>query len=291
MTLRIVLPLLASLLFGCSSPVTLNGEGPSGGQQLVIGEKFSMHSEVLGEDRDYWVYLPPSYGTSRGRPTYPVLYLLDGDVHFQAAIGVVDHMSPHQIPELIVVGIPSPNRMMDLSPTESTLGLDGKAHPEYDGKTGGGQDFLRFMREELFPKVEDTYQASDHRILAGHSAGGLLALYALLDQPDMFDGHLAMDPSLWWDDQLLLKQAEAVLAEGHGRKASVYMSLANNSDCKTPGCWPMMQANGRDFAASLERAKTTDFNFTHQYFDDESHGSVPLVSLYYGLPRVLDAHP
>ena len=177
---------------------------------------------------------------------------------------------------------------MDLSPTESTLGLDGKAHPEYEGKTGGGDDFLRFIREELFAEIDGTYQTSDVRFLAGHSAGGLLALHAMLAEPDMFDGYLAMDPSLWWDGELILKQAEQTLVEGHGREAAVYMSLANNSDCKTPGCWPKMQAHGRDFAATLEAAQTTDFTFSHQYFEGESHGSVPMVSLYYGLPRLFE---
>ncbi len=287
---RILNVICLGFLAACKTPMALNGVGPSGGQQLTVGERFSISSEVLGETRDYWVYLPPSYDKPLAQKDYPVLYLLDGAVHFQTTTGVVTHMSPHQIPELIVVGIPSTNRMMDMSPTESTLGMDGKAYPEYAGKTGGGDVFLQFLEDELIPKVETTYRTTEHRVLAGHSAGGLLALHALLNQPDLFDAYVAMDPSLWWDNQVLVRQAETIFAGEHEREASVYVSLANNADCKTPGCWDAIQSSYEEFGAVLEGAETPELSFSRQYFEKESHGSVPLVSLYYGLQSVFEGH-
>jgi predicted alpha/beta superfamily hydrolase len=275
----------------CTASLALNGTGPSGGEKLVIGERFSMASDVLEDEREYWIYLPASYDRAGAQQAYPVLYLLDGAMHFQTATGVVGHMSPKQIPEMIVVGIPSKDRFMDLSPTESTLGLDFEPHPEYEGTTGGGPDFLRFIRDELFPRVDSTYRTTDHRIVAGHSAGGLLALHALLDQPDMFDAYLAMDPSLWWDNKLLVRQAEAAFGAEQDRKASVYVSLANNSDCRTPGCWEAIESSTRDFAGFLQRAESPDFQFSLQYFEQESHGSVPLISLYQGLLSLQGRRP
>ena len=48
-----------------------------------------MHSLALGEDRPYWVYLPPKYDDARyGKASYPVIYLLDGDTNFMALAAI-----------------------------------------------------------------------------------------------------------------------------------------------------------------------------------------------------------
>ncbi len=86
---------------------------------ISIGSRDSLWSDVLGEERPYWVYLPASYDDARyALVDYPVLYLLDGDTHFHLATGVVQFMSEGananiQIPEMIVVGVPSANRTRD----------------------------------------------------------------------------------------------------------------------------------------------------------------------------------
>src|SRR5207237_8048770 len=35
---------------------------------LKIGEKFTLHSKILGEDRPYWIYLPESYNSKTQAP-------------------------------------------------------------------------------------------------------------------------------------------------------------------------------------------------------------------------------
>src|SRR5688572_11362194 len=85
-------------------------------RSIRIGEKFRIQSRVLNEERSYWVYVPSSYDNKHFEPKkYPVLYLLDGDAHFQSASGVVQFMSENingniQIPELIIVAIPNTQR-------------------------------------------------------------------------------------------------------------------------------------------------------------------------------------
>jgi enterochelin esterase-like enzyme len=65
---------------------------------ITIGERLSMRSAVLGEDRPYWVHLPESYRDGKYAPRqYPVLYLLDGGPSFHFATGTV-HFRPHQGP-------------------------------------------------------------------------------------------------------------------------------------------------------------------------------------------------
>ena len=155
---RVTLALLLTLL---ALPVSAQQEN----QDIKIGEKFSLRSQILDEERPYWVCFPASYNDSIQR--YPVLYLLDGDAHFQSASGVVQFMSAgpnnnFQIPELIIVAIPNTNRDRDLTPTHSKISWDGK-EAAFLETSGGGNTFLQFIRDELFPWIESTYRTLPYR--------------------------------------------------------------------------------------------------------------------------------
>src|ERR1051325_1125715 len=172
-------------------------------QEINIGERFTVHSKILSEDRPYWVYLPRSYFSKTVAPkSYPVMYLLDGDAHFHSASGVVQFMSSGingnvQIPELIVVAIPNTHRTRDLTPTHSLLGTDGKEEQSFSS-SGGGDAFLKFLEGELIPLIEGKYRTAPYRLLVGHSFGGTLAIHALESKPNTFQAIIAIDPSLWW---------------------------------------------------------------------------------------------
>ena len=57
---------------------------------LKIGQKISIHSEVLNETRDVWIYLPPNYSDKYFQAQqFPVLYVLDGDAHFHSLSGLI----------------------------------------------------------------------------------------------------------------------------------------------------------------------------------------------------------
>src|SRR5688572_26309704 len=59
---------------------------------VEYGVKRSVASKILSEARPFWVYLPLSYEGAKDR-RYPVLYVLDGDAHFQWVCGLVRFMS------------------------------------------------------------------------------------------------------------------------------------------------------------------------------------------------------
>ena len=283
---KIVLCLLFSLLTFSAKSQEVNTQQEH--QAITIGERFSLASEILGEERAYWVYLPASYNDSTYAPQrYPVLYLLDGDVHFHSASGVVAFMSTViQIPQLIIVAIPNTNRTRDLTPTHSKIGEDGK-ELAFLKPSSGGNTFLQFIRDELFPEIESTYRTLPYRILVGHSLGGLLALHALLDAPEMFQSYIAIDPSLWWDNQTLAHRAENRFKDAQERRGSVYISFAPDVAFGDP---TIEEEAGRMFAKSLESAASPGFRSTLQYFEAEVHNSVPLLSLYHGLLYIFDGY-
>lgn len=193
-----------------------------------------------------------------------------------------------QVPELIVVAIPNTNRTRDLTPSHSTTGFDGE---EAQGlaESGGGDAFLNFVRDELFEKIDADYRTASHRTLVGHSLGGLLASYTLLNRPDMFQAYIVIDPSLWWDEQSLVRQARKIGAKGHDIRASVYISLANSTNVET-GETSLMEKAGREFADILASGEYPGVRSTLQYFEAEDHGSVPLLSIYHGLLATFDGY-
>jgi predicted alpha/beta superfamily hydrolase len=276
-----------------ASSNTAQPTAPPPDRTIRIGERFTLKSTVLNEQRPYWVYLPASYHDKEFAPQrYPVLYLLDGALHFQSVSGVVQFMSENvnanaQIPELIIVAIPNTHRTRDLTPTHSTKGYDGKDTHTLT-ESGGGPRFLSFLKDELLPHMEQNYRTEPYRILVGHSLGGLFAIGACLENPPVFHAHIAIDPTAWWDDQFLLRSAKQNLANGAALVGSLYIALANdppNKDFGDPLLWKQTCHGLADFFTGHA---APPFYFRFQYFDAETHASVPLQALYHGLLFTFD---
>lgn len=247
-----------------------------------LGAKFRYTSAILKEERDYWVDLPEGYDARSDATTkYPVLYLLDAERFFAPAAATVKFMSQlGTIPEMIVVGIPSTNhRTRDMTPTHSLKGPNGETSQR--GATSGGADaFLSSLRTELIAAIEARYRTIPYRVLVGHSMTGLFALYAFVQDPALFHAVVAMDPSLWWDDQLLAKRAATQLSNRKDLRNSVYIATAKDTSAsKTRGPRAATQA----FHDAIRSVPSRDVRSKWQPFEDEDHQTVPFPSFYYGL--------
>src|SRR5262249_55423155 len=76
---------------------------------------------------------------------------------------------------------------------------------------GGGDLYLRFLREELKPVIESDPVFKDrlltdvnHTALAGSSLGGLITAYAGVKQPEVWSRLGIFSPSTWWNDDGIL---------------------------------------------------------------------------------------
>ncbi|MFN7875282.1 MAG: alpha/beta hydrolase-fold protein [Pirellula sp.] len=168
-------------------------------------------SQFLTRSRNINVWLPPGYEESDKR--YPVFYLQDGQNLFDestAAFGVewradesaMELIAKQEISALIIVGIWNTADRMD----EYTLTKD-----EQLGRGGRGLDYIRFIVEELKPLIDRTYRTRTDRestSIGGSSLGGLIAMYACLENPDAFGHCLAFSPSLGWDQERLLQSLQ-----------------------------------------------------------------------------------
>ncbi|MFK5894365.1 MAG: alpha/beta hydrolase-fold protein [Pseudomonadota bacterium] len=275
--------LLIGGLIGLTLPAYAN-------DPYVIGENLVLKSEILGEDRPYIVHLPASYSdTTYQQRNYPVLYILDGSKHFLPAVGVINHMSNPlnnanlRIPELIVVAIKNTkDRTLDLTPTSSSYSpVENSTKQPPMG--GGSVKFLQFIEKELIPEIETKYRVLPHRTFVGHSFGGLTVLHSLLIQPGLFNNYIATDPSLWWDDKIMLKWVQKFILENKEKKARIFMSSADHEASDSFSSFINMTASNKFFYERLQKSQSGDLNVKFQIFPGQDHGSVPLLGIYYGL--------
>lgn len=259
-------------------------------KQLVIGTVDSLYSEVLAEQREIWVHLPENFDQSK---KYPVIYLLDAPAHFYVVTGMLKRLTPLQMPESILVGIVNTERTRDFTPTRVSFSRGRKT-----AESGGAANFLKFMEKELLPYIDDKYPTEKNATIIGHSTAGLFTLYAYLQHPDVFDNYVAIDPSLWWDKENLVKNAQGLLDKGNRIEKSLYMATANSLGPKmdTTRIRRSKSEASEQIRANLKFhdllvKNTQKLNFKWEYFHHEDHGNVTVPAQFNGLRSVFSWFP
>ncbi|MBE7170069.1 MAG: tetratricopeptide repeat protein [Williamsia sp.] len=152
--------------------------------QKKISEKYV--SSVLQDTVAYNVWLPEGWNSNQ---QYPCLYLYNyGALGFDELgenlmVTDVEYYSDvlQKIPKTIVVSL-----------------LLNKNRIDYDYKTGqlgkSGLLFLRCLKQEIIPLVEQKFKASASRTYAGHSYSASYANYLFLHEPGLFNGYIVMAP-------------------------------------------------------------------------------------------------
>ena len=257
---------------------------------IVIGQKTTVKSKILEAEREISVYLPASYNENNFKK-YPVIYLLDGEKFFHSFSGAVAHLSSDaspQIPEIIIVGITSQDRIKDSSPTHSLIGPYGK---EVEGfKTSGGADnFLKFIKEELIPSIDSTYRTNSYRLFVGYSATGLSILHALFTIPETFNSYLAIDFSAWFDNEVTLKNAKIFFSKKLPENKDVFITtvdrvVADLYPDKHNATWAFIQEFEQNHQENI------GFGYKKYAYKSENHHSTPLISFIDGLKYIFRGH-
>jgi predicted alpha/beta superfamily hydrolase len=252
-------------------------------EKLTIGEKKTISSKILNEKREIWIHLPKTYNDSSISPAqYPVIYLLDGEINFEYYTGMSDFLarSPYaDMPECIVVGIKNTERTRDLTPTKSQKKSPVDPNVVLFGDSGGSENFVRFIQDELKPFINKKYRTQDYSILVGHSFGGLFAVNVLLTHPEYFNAYVANDPSLWWDNKILISKTKEYLEKNKKFPIhkTLYVSQADNEEQNKNWNSDMTQAI-EEFKGIIE--KNGSLNFKHHFFENEVHGTVSYPANY-----------
>lgn len=175
---------------------------------LAIGETFTMESKILGETRRMNVYSARAWNVKPDAPL-PVLFMLDGGVaeDFVHTAGLLQiSVASLVMRSFMLVGIENTQRRRDM-----TAPTDNPEDKKIAAVVGGSAAFRRFIREELMPQVKARYNTTGETALIGESLAGMFVLETFLQAPEMFDTFIAIDPTLWWNNRHMLKNAAGML--------------------------------------------------------------------------------
>lgn len=262
--------------------------------RLTIGTVDSIKSTTLNETRKFLVYTPPSYSDTAYTPQrYPVLYLLDGDAHFHSVTGLIQILgtgvnATYAIPEMMVVAIPNTDRTRDMTPTHVDKGADGKPSP-FLKNTGGMDKFLAMIKNELIPAIDAKYRTMPYRIFVGHSLGGITVVQALYTIPETFNAYVAIDPSLWWDDKVLVKQAKDRVSTATWQNKALFLGQANTLSPDDTTTNQHFNAMLR-FNEVMNSYNASGLRYAYRYYANDDHGSVPLITEYDALRFIFDGY-
>lgn len=272
-------PFIAILLVGLSLSAFAQTK-----YQFEIGIIDSVYSVVLNESREIYIQYPLNY-SPENKEKYPVIYVLDGDVLSKAVSTVQDFYSGGFMPEMIIVGISNDkNRDRDLTISKV----------EHIKESGEADNFIKFIETELIPYVENKYPASNYRTLIGHSHGGLFTINAMVNHSDLFTNYIAIDPSLDWDNQKLLKYSKETLSNSSLQGKSLFVTLSGqlhmqNYDITIDNVMQdttehtLFARSIIDFYNFSEDNINDNFNINWKYYKNDLHGTVPLPSIMDGL--------
>jgi predicted alpha/beta superfamily hydrolase len=196
-------------------------------------QSFDIASATLHETRHINVYVPPDYDTAKAA-RFPVLYMPDGGLQedFPHVASDIDAaIRTGQVRPMIVIGIENTERRRDMTgPTE--VASDRTIAPH----VGGSAAFRAFIANELMSEVRHRYRTNGSTAIVGESLAGLFVTETFLLQPDLFDTYIALSPSLWWNNQSLLKSAPARLQAWHlSSRKTFYFATSGDDDIANAG--------------------------------------------------------
>jgi predicted alpha/beta superfamily hydrolase len=232
-------------------------------------------SQVLGGERRVNIALPEGY--DRSRRHYPVLYLLDGGTKDEDFPKITDFVAQGVaaggVAPMIVVGIEGVDRKHDLT-HPATFPADVKLLPQ----AGGSAAYRRFLVDELQPWVNRRYRTDGRTGLIGESLAGLFTVETFLREPQAFTCYLAASPSLWWDDQSLSRQADALLKAGNFEGRRLYLSIGDEGATMQTGVDRVVAALNAETPKGLAWRYDPRPNAHHStIYDPSTKAGLPLL--------------
>jgi predicted alpha/beta superfamily hydrolase len=227
------------------------------------------------------IILPDDYDSSY---QYPVAYCVDYWLGSKFVPGMLYCLNFSQsIDPIIVVGIGNEGSISDWQ-MERTRDLTPTHIPEYDvsdshsegtsGVSGGADNFLLFIKNELIPLVESRYSVDTlNRGFFGYSLGGLFGVYAIIDEPHLFQRYYLGSPSVQYNDFALLDSLNNMLPEELAGIKSIYISVGEREDSN-------MLKGFADLRDCFKEKNIPLLDMHSQLILDEGHRSAVMPAYY-----------
>lgn len=197
----------------------------------LYAQQIDFHSDIRQRDYRLLVSIPNKPAPNEG---HPVVYLIDGNLHFGIAVDTMRIQACWpDTRDAVIVGIGYPTdsvadalalRMDDLTtplrePMASTPWFRKMPPPPHG--YGKMDDYLRMVDEEIKPRVAEIVNVdTSDQTLMGHSLGGLTALHALFRRTASFQHFVAIAPSIWFNHREILDHEAGFVARVRGGEVS-----------------------------------------------------------------------
>lgn len=231
------------------------------GQSIARVQNIDIHSEALNQDREILIYTPVDYDY-RSNEYFNVIYVFDSQSRefFDYASSIISFLTDGS-KSYIVVGIASPynetldySRNNDLLP-ELTTDRDKERYGKY---SGNAPNFLKYVHTEVVPYINDHYRTLGSNIAIGHSLSASFILYAMMENPDIFNSYIAISPNFAYDENQLANDLIAFDYSKITKPTYLYLSHANE---------------GIDYWKEWKPAREKVYSF----FDEDSEHSLLMV--------------
>jgi predicted alpha/beta superfamily hydrolase len=237
----------------------------------------SIFSRVLNEQRKIKILLPEEYMPGSDSK-YDVVYLLDGEMHFDNFSFIYRFARNEKLlPPLILVAIPNTytnkgnSRDRDFLPEKT---------PE-NNKAGGANNFIAFFKDELIPFIDKKLPTSGDNSLYGHSLGGVFTFYVLLKEPVLFSNYYCSDPAFPWNNRRIITMAMETFKNTAELNRTIWINGVEDT-YRNVGI-QRMDSVLKEFAPEGLHWKVS-------IYPNETHMSVRLKGIYDGLKYAYDGY-
>lgn len=258
---------------------------------LRNSESFEIASKAVGDTFAVGVWKPEERilaltgRTAEAGQPLDVVYVLDGGWALGMAaalctLQLVDLINPG-FPQLLLVGVDYPvgainsrsrdYTMADSVPAAMAEGL--AASPKT--ATGGADNFLRFLEEELDPMIRSRYNTTGKPAgILGDSFGGTFTFYAFLKQSKLFDRYWLGSPGIFTTATDYLVKFRETLAGPLVHDTRMFLTLGER---EANGGVDFYEDMGRSFNTMVSALKTkpnAQLTWQHQVYPGKTHTSV-----------------
>jgi predicted alpha/beta superfamily hydrolase len=258
-------------------------------QVLVTIHGSEMWNMVSRSNGQEYRILTSSPRAKAGAPL-PVIYITDGNGNFP--LPHILHstlVDDGYLPPALLVGVDYPFdewsdyealRARDFTPT--VLPEDSAYASYFSAGTGGAPLFLQFLRDELKPAIDSKYNTlPGDATLTGHSLGGLLALYVLFQESNLFQRYVIGSPSIAFDNKSILNSLNTFANVNTDLPARVFMGVGGNEEFEVTDMLAL--------ADTLTSYEYSSLRLSTRVFENETHLSMIPFFLSIGLRAVFSS--
>ena len=122
--------------------------------------------------------------------------------------------------------------------------------------------------------INKRYKVNKNKTIIGQSLGGLLVTEILFKAPELFDNYIIVSPSLWWDDESLLKYTPKPVAN----ISSIYIAVGKEGR--------VMERTAKSLFKKLAKTKLDRRKLYFQFFPGKNHGDTLHTAVYDAIEKI-----